>query len=278
MERSTSVLIRDGVELSYQDVGSGEPALVFIHGWSGDHSHFAPQAERFGASRRVISVDLRGHGTSGAPEQTYTIEGFADDIQWICQQLGVTRAVAIGHSMGGLVAGALAARVPALIAGIVLVDSLMAIGPEMRAAIEATAVGLAGPDAETIRRGLIDGFFLPTDDLHLREAITRAMLQTPLHVAASAFAAIANCDQEVTLRRLNVPVLAIFQSTVLHDATRLPGDAIANLAVGQTVGAGHYIQLEVPEQVNGMIERFSESTISDDGVLSEQYRKASGGH
>ncbi len=73
-------LQRDGVSLVYQEQGSGDPPIVFVHGWMCDHTHFAPQFEHFGRKHRVAAVDLRGHGRSDTPEQDYTIDGFADDL------------------------------------------------------------------------------------------------------------------------------------------------------------------------------------------------------
>ena len=97
-------LTRDGVKLHYEEAGAGEPAIVLIHGWCCDRTYFAPQAAHFAPTRRCISVDLRGHGQSDKPEQEYSIAGFADDVAWLCAQLGVERPVVAGHSMGGLVA------------------------------------------------------------------------------------------------------------------------------------------------------------------------------
>ncbi len=49
-------------ELGYDATGKGEPTLLFLHGWCGDRSFFAPQFDYFSQSHRVVSVDLPGHG------------------------------------------------------------------------------------------------------------------------------------------------------------------------------------------------------------------------
>ena len=67
-------------------------------------------------------MDLRGHGESDKPSQTYTMDGLADDLAWLLGELGVARPVVVGHSMGGVVALVLAARYPELPAAIVMVD------------------------------------------------------------------------------------------------------------------------------------------------------------
>jgi len=57
---------KEGVTLAYQDTNPGSPPILFVHGWGCDHTAFAPQAEFFRHSPRVVSVDLRGHGKSDA--------------------------------------------------------------------------------------------------------------------------------------------------------------------------------------------------------------------
>jgi pimeloyl-ACP methyl ester carboxylesterase len=80
----------DGTVLWQDDAGHGEPALVFIHGFGCDHTTFEAQVRHFAPRRRVVSVDLRGHGRSDAPDRQYTINGFADDVAWLCRSLSST--------------------------------------------------------------------------------------------------------------------------------------------------------------------------------------------
>src|SRR5260370_1175362 len=97
-------LKRDGVRLAHFEAAPKapqSPPLVLVNGWTGDHGIFTPQIAHFGQTRRVVAVDLRGHGASDAPEQEYTIPGFADDIAWQCPQLGLQKPVVIGHSFAG---------------------------------------------------------------------------------------------------------------------------------------------------------------------------------
>src|SRR3982075_2427821 len=103
-------LDRDSVRLAHFEAAPNalqSPPLVLVNGWTGDHGIFTPQIAHFGQTRRVVAVDLRGHGASDAPEQEYTIPGFADDIAWQCAQLGLQKPVVIGHSIGGAVVLAL---------------------------------------------------------------------------------------------------------------------------------------------------------------------------
>ena len=80
-----SFLKRAGVRLAHFETGPANPRtppLVLVNGWTGDHRIFTPQIAHFGQTRRVVAINLRGHGDSDAPKQDYTLAGFADDIAW----------------------------------------------------------------------------------------------------------------------------------------------------------------------------------------------------
>jgi pimeloyl-ACP methyl ester carboxylesterase len=93
-----------GVSIFFEH--DGRPAAdPLVHGWCCDHTFFGPQFEHFHARRpSVVAVDLRGHGQSDKPHETYTMQLFADDLAFLREELGLERPVVIGHSMGGVVA------------------------------------------------------------------------------------------------------------------------------------------------------------------------------
>src|SRR5215218_3924578 len=252
---------RDGVALTYEDTGEGAPPLLFVHGWCCDHTYFAPQVEHFGARYRCVAVDLRGHGESDAPEQPYTIAGFADDLAWLCGEIGLERPVAIGHSMGGAVVLELAARFPDLAAAAVAVDSPLLPAESRREAITQFARALWEPGyRELAQRFVADNLFIPTDDPERKARIVAAMADAPQHVMASAMEQLFAWDGAAAAAAVSAPVLALDASRSLSDMARLR-ELCPSLVVGQTVGAGHFNHLEVPEQVNAMIARFLEVAV-----------------
>jgi pimeloyl-ACP methyl ester carboxylesterase len=252
-------LHRDGVALACEDLGQGDPPIVLAHGWTCDHTYFAPQAEHFRRNHRVISVDLRGHGESDKPRQDYTMALFADDLAWLCQQLGLAKPVVVGHSMGGVIAFELAARHPALPAAVVAVDAPIIPPQQVRDAMAPVIAGVKTPDYRQVSRSFVaNALFLPTDDPALKARVVEEMSAAPQHVMASALEQILACDTEASTAAVQVPALLLNAEG--------PGWPLAGVArikelnpkvmVGQTVGAGHLHQLVVPDQVNAMIERF----------------------
>jgi pimeloyl-ACP methyl ester carboxylesterase len=97
--------------LGYASTGAGEPALLFLRGWCGDRSFFAPHFDYFSPWHRVVSLDLPGHGESAVPE-VYAIEAFANDVADLATELQLGRSVVLGHSIGAMVALELSQSAP----------------------------------------------------------------------------------------------------------------------------------------------------------------------
>src|SRR5262249_41473112 len=142
-------IVRDGIKLVFEDRGAGEPAFVFVHGWTCDRSFFAPQADHFAARHRVVSLDLRGHGESDKPQGPYPIATYADDIAHVIDPLGLGRVVAVAHSMGGITVLQLGAAHPDKVAAIVMVDPApLVFPPEFAAGIGALVSAIEAGDHE----------------------------------------------------------------------------------------------------------------------------------
>jgi|DewCreStandDraft_2_1066082.scaffolds.fasta_scaffold00195_78 pimeloyl-ACP methyl ester carboxylesterase len=248
--------IRDGVRLCYDEDGTGDPPVLLVHGWCCDHTYFAPQFEHFRREHRTVAVDLRGHGQSDKPEQDYTIAGFADDLAWLCRELGLSKPVVIGHSMGGVIAVELARRHADLPAAVVALDAPLAPPPGRRERSLRLIEALRGPHYREAQREFVaQVLFLSTDDAQRKARIVDAMSSAPQHVMAGAYAARYAWDGETALKACRVPLLSIAAAVPLTDPARLR-ELCPHAVTGQTVGAGHFLQLEVPEQVNAMIDRF----------------------
>ncbi|KAA0690249.1 alpha/beta hydrolase [Neorhizobium sp. P12A] len=252
-------LQRNGIKLSFRSTEVGDPNLVFIHGWCCDHSYFGPQISRFQSlDYRVMAVDLRGHGQSAQPRQSYSMEVFADDVGWLCDELGMAKAYFIGHSMGGNVAYEVGRRRPDLAAGVVMIDSAVTRPAASRAAMEPFLRELEGSGyREALTSYVSNALVIPTDDRGRLAHILEDMTSVPQHVMISAFEGLRDHDPASEGMRLACAALYIAASEPQprSDVERLR-QLVPGLAYGQVVGSGHFCQLEVPDQVNAMIERF----------------------
>jgi pimeloyl-ACP methyl ester carboxylesterase len=104
-----------------RQAGDGRPA-VLLHGLGAGGIVWQAFARRLAPSWRVLAPDLRGHGQSDKPPTGYSAFDYARDIDAMVRALGLGAVPVIGHSLGALVALALAARSPDLVTAAVLLD------------------------------------------------------------------------------------------------------------------------------------------------------------
>lgn len=247
-----------GGRMAWEDCGRGEPAAVLLHGWCCDRSYLAPQQAALAATRRVIAIDLPGHGANDAPRRDYGVPALTADVARLCERLGLGRPLLIGHSLGGAIAIQMAVERPRRVAAAVALDTTIGPAAATRRAWAALVDALAGPDFRAaVRDAIARLYFLPTDDAARRARIIAAMTARPQHVMRDGFAGIAAWDSDAAVAALRVPFLHIARSvggTAHAHLRRLCPHAFA----GRVVGSGHFVQLEVPDQVNAMIGRFVE--------------------
>jgi pimeloyl-ACP methyl ester carboxylesterase len=247
---------RGDLKLAYDTTGSGEPSIVFVHGWACDRSYFAPQVEHFSARHAIASIDLHGHGESACPEPGgahYSIEAFADDVLAVAADAGFDRPIVIGHSMGGCTALACAARAGAIRAA-VMVDPAPLVNPWVKDFLAGAVTNVETDEDGAYRADFVGAMFLPTDTAR-RAEILAGMPAMPCGPAAAAMRGIVEFDSVAALGRVEVPLLTIGSAGASDQPAELR-TACPTITIGQTVGAGHFNQLEVPDQVNAMIERF----------------------
>ena len=92
-----------GVELHWAEVGSGAP-LVLLHGLCDSHRTWLPVAPALARRRRVLMLDLAGHGESARPDASYTLDWHANLVGAWLEELGLSEVDLVGHSYGGGVA------------------------------------------------------------------------------------------------------------------------------------------------------------------------------
>jgi pimeloyl-ACP methyl ester carboxylesterase len=108
--------------------------IVFLHGVSGSGRTYGWLPEEITRGRRVLRVDLRGHGRSEHAPGTYVVSSYAADVAEVLRSHVGRRAVVVGHSLGGVVAWSLAQGHPELVAAAFLEDPPLYMGePEEHA-------------------------------------------------------------------------------------------------------------------------------------------------
>lgn len=253
-------VVRNGVALRYTDAGAGEPPLLFIHGWCCNHQFWREQVPVFAKRQQVVAVDLRGHGESDKRDQDYSIDGFVDDVAYLCRELRLNRPAIVGHSMGGIIALNLVRKEPRLTRTIVLVDSpVVPVPTALRPALDAVFAGLKSPAYVETAKSFVSQFMFREDsDPALKDWIVKGMASAPQRVMWSALESTL-AEENMVPGPLPVPSLYIRASTQLASAEEIR-ERYHGMRV-EEFDAAHFLHMERPKEFNALLARWLEEGI-----------------
>lgn len=149
------------MELSYQDLGEGQP-LIIIHGLFGAAKNWNAIAKQLSRRYRVLTLDLRNHGDSPWTD-TMSYPEMAQDILDFMDQRGLQTAPIVGHSMGGKVAMTAALLAPERVEKLIIADIAPVVYP--RGTFKSFVAAMKALPLESVsRRSQLDGFLAETID------------------------------------------------------------------------------------------------------------------
>jgi pimeloyl-ACP methyl ester carboxylesterase len=123
----------DGIELEYEDSGTGEP-VVFLHGaFIADAFRPLLREDVLADRYRLITYHRRGYAGSSGPDEPADISDHADDCRRLLTQLGVRRAHVVGHSLGATIGLQLALAAPELVGTLSLLEAGLFVGDSANA-------------------------------------------------------------------------------------------------------------------------------------------------
>ena len=213
--------------------GAGVP-LVFLHGSGCDSTDWDVILPMLPADTAAVRMDFRGHGRSGVPNDAFSVQDLGDDILALLDHLALEQVVLVGHSLGGMVALALAAR-SERVAGLVLLEGWTSLEAAFGAFSGERFYGtLDEPTIDRIRQKSVD-----TRD------------QFPPGGWEALWASLRTFDALPYLRTARIPILEVYgqmgrtEDTV--DLLSIPENpAIRTVWIPNS---GHYLPHERPEAV-----------------------------
>jgi pimeloyl-ACP methyl ester carboxylesterase len=114
----------DGRRVNYVELGEGDgPPIVFVHGLGGQWQNWLENLPYFAQKRRVVALDLPGHGLSEMPREEITIPGYGQTVDELADRLELGRIDLVGNSMGGFVTAEVARESPERVNRLVLVSA-----------------------------------------------------------------------------------------------------------------------------------------------------------
>ncbi|MCP4021396.1 MAG: alpha/beta hydrolase [Desulfobacteraceae bacterium] len=249
---------KDGTPISYEIYGNGEPALVFVHGWSCDARYWRNQIGYFAKSHQVVALDLAGHGHSGKGRSEYTMKAFGLDVKAVVDAAGGSKVILIGHSMGGSVIAEAARLMPKQVIGLIGVDTLENIEYPLTREQSDQAMAPLRENFTGSCRQFVTEMIYPGTDPKLKEWILSDMTAAPETIALSAMKYFR--DQYVTgeaatiFEAIQVPVVVVNGDLwpINYDANRrhmFSFDAIV------LKGADHFLMMNKSKEFNMALEK-----------------------
>jgi pimeloyl-ACP methyl ester carboxylesterase len=277
-----------GPTLAIRDHEGGEPAILALHGLASNARWWDLVADRLAPRRRVIAVDLRGHGLSDRPDEGYDFDTVSGDLQDLCAQLHPRPLVVVGHSWGASVALAFGVNHPELTLGVVCVDGGATdmkayFGPNwamaeqmmkppaltgittdtLRAWMDSSPIS-EGADPDTVASILLGNF----EDDGTGAGTLRARLSLPRHMLIARY--LYELDGFELMSRLQRPLLLIPAGHPDHEdmpkvramdrAKALLGDRVRVVWVDGV----HDIPVQRPDEVAAAIAGFADQLTAID--------------
>ena len=267
----------DGVELAYEDRGGDGFPLVMLHGWGQTQAMFRHQLSDLAPDRRIVTLDMRGHGRSAKPHFGYRIARFSRDVYELLDHLGVERLDALGWSMGvsiwwsfidqygtDRIRRFIAVDQPAAVAAVpwMTAEQQAESGAIFDvAALVGLGEGLHGPEGTDVRNGFVRSMFSGETDPDVLAFVLAELDTVPPYVGVPLLFDHCAQDWRDVLPRIDIPTLVlgcdgshVAPSSQAYIAEQIPD---ASLHVfGADVASSHFPFLENPAAFNAVVEEF----------------------
>ena len=270
-------LLVNGIHLNLEVEGTG-PALLMLHGFTGDVSTWEPFLPTF-AGFRTIRIDLIGHGASDAPQdpERYSMAHAVEDITAVLDYLDVDVAALLGYSLGGRVALHLATEAPERFWALVLESASPGIeDPVERASRVIADYKLADDLLSNGIEAFVDRWqaqALFASQLNLAAEVQNnqrrhRLAQNPLGQANSLRGMGAGRQDYLLPKLPGLPMptflLAGALDTKYTQLTHQMAELIPNAAATIVPDAGHAIHLEQPQSFERMLGTFLMLLVEDE--------------
>jgi non-heme chloroperoxidase len=223
--------------------------VVMLHGYSDTWRSFEPLFEHLPATIHAYALTLRGHGDAPRPAAGYDAAQLAADVVAFMDDVGIERAIVVGHSMGTIVATRLAIDAPERVAGLVLAGGRPTFRTpdlgELYADVEAFGDAV---DPAWVRAFQESTVVRPVADEWI-ETVTRESLKMPPRVWKALIEPAMRADHSGRLGSISAPTLLVCgERDEIAPLAEQQGflDAIPDARLVVHAGGGHAVHWEDP--------------------------------
>jgi 3-oxoadipate enol-lactonase len=245
---------------------AGDPArspLVFLHGIGGAARAWRGQLDFFGDRYRAIAWDMPGYGSS-VPLPAVSIATLADALQDFLGQIGATKPILVGHSIGGTIVQQWLTKYPDIAGAVVLAQTSPAFGKAdgdwQKSFIDARLGPLdRGETMVSLAPTLVKELVGDDPDIRGMEIARQCMAAVPQASYRSSMLALLGFDQRKALADIKVPTLVLSGSKDKNAPAPMMAKMASYIPAATYVeleGAGHLVNLERPGAFNAALDSF----------------------
>ncbi len=242
----------DGVPIAYRLVGRGEPAVILVHGWACDQSFWSAQVAPLAMDHAVVTLDLAGHGESGAGRQRWSVNSMGEDIRAVVEHLGLRRVVLVGHSMGGPAVLEAARLLPDRTLGVIGVDTFRDAESHADSEQWQTLIESFRQDFEVTCGQFVDALFRQDAEPALVASVEKRMCDVDPDVGLALLQALSHYRLDAAMGFVAAPIRAI-NSDLFPTQTEINRRYAPEFEVEVMHGIGHFPMLERPRDFGELL-------------------------
>lgn len=259
------------ISMYYEIHGQGEP-IIFVGGFSTDHTMWSEVIDRFKDQYQVILLDNRGCGQTDVPSASFNIEQMAQDVVDLCSKLNIKQAHFVGNSMGGFIVQTLAYHHSNLIKSCVISNSGATIHPPFQLYLEAQLEFIkANAPLNTLVKAACSWIY-SHHFFSQPGAIEKLIKQEqgnphPFTVRGyqGQYAALSSFNSTNWIKKIKVPTLVVSGAQdLVFDAASVKAlaDEISHSEYYCFSDCGHLPPIEYPEEFTRVVKEFFQSNHS----------------
>ncbi len=245
-------VVVNGCKVYYRITGHGLP-VVFIHGACEDHSIWDQQVKHLSGLCRTVVLDLPGHGRSD-PMREVSIDVYSDFLRSFLREIGIEKAVIVGHSMGGAIALKFCLMQPEMVLALILVDTGAKLGVH-----PAFMEAIRNDHVRALKQFVTKYGVSKSTNRQALDSILGLMCRASRETAIADFEACDSFDVRDQISNIKVPTLIIVgreDSMTPLEWSEFMRDRIEGSKIKVIPGSSHFPMIENPQELNRAMEEF----------------------
>jgi pimeloyl-ACP methyl ester carboxylesterase len=241
----SGILVQGGI-VHYESFGRGKP-IFFIHGWLGSWRYWVPVMDEVSKDRRAYALDLWGFGDSDKTQERYDIDAYVEMCLSFMDELGVSSAPFVGHTLGAVIALRMAQKYPDRM------DKIMAVSLPLSVDGINRKLLTAGPNDALAR--------LFWHRQHPYPEVEVGLSKTAQNAIALTIQSVVQLDLREMVKEIDVPLLTVYgdKDVVINPLQADELESANNHVAARAItlpGTFHFPMLDATAKFNRLLRDF----------------------